>query len=409
MLRKDLLSQASRESLASTSVIRRIFLLGQRLREQNPHAEIIDLSLGNPDLEPPQAVVEALERLTRDRTPGRHRYMDNAGWEHVRSAVAKSLVAEQGVGLASSSVYMTCGAAGALHILMSALLDPGDEVLLLAPFFVEYPSYLAVHGALPVIVPMRADALPGTDAHAFVPRMADIRAALTAKTRMLMLNSPNNPSGAVYPPAFLRDLQGVLDEHEKQGNKTVHVVSDEPYAHLTFAGTVVPPVLHELKNAWLVRSHSKDLGLAGERIGFIAWPHASDDEAVLGAFRAAARAMGFVNAPALMQRLLPEVLGARVATEVYERRAEIFCTTLERGGFAVERPKGTFFCLPRVPMGFSEDAFCQAAAARGVLVVPAAAFGAPGFFRASLTQPDDAIQRAADLLVDVARQGVKAL
>ena len=397
------LAQASREAMTSTSIIRRIFLLGQALRQTNQTADIIDLSLGNPDLEPPEAVIKALEVLTADRTPGRHRYMDNAGFESVRTAVAAHMAAEQGVPVAASSVYMTCGAAGGLHILMRMLLGPSDEVLLLAPFFVEYPTYLAVHNAVPVVVPLGQNLRPGQDTAVFVPRIEDVASRLTPRTRMIIINSPNNPSGCLYPREFLMDLAALIKNHEALGHRPIHVVSDEPYAHLVFAGTELPPVLACVPDAWIVRSHSKDLGLAGERIGFIAWSTASDDDKVLAAMRSAARALGFVNAPALMQRLLPHVLGAHVATDIYERRADVFCSILSRGGCAVERPGGTFFVLPRVPPGYGDDEFCEAAAARGILIVPAAAFGAPGYFRASLTQTDDRIARAAEVLVALAK------
>ncbi len=402
MERQHLLSQGSQKALASASVIRRIFLLGQKLKEQDPNATIIDLSLGNPDLEPPEAVSKALQMLALERTPGSHRYMDNAGFFAVRASLAEHLSRETQVSVAPSSVYMTCGAAGGLHILMRTLLDPGDEVLLLAPYFVEYPTYLAVHGAKPVVVPLRQGIQPGIQPFAFVPSIEDILGHITPKTRMIILNSPNNPSGCVYPESFYRQLDATLAEREAQGLKAIHIVSDEPYAHLTFTNVTTPSVLANMRNSWLIRSHSKDLGLAGERIGFIAWQTDTSDEALLNAMRAAARALGFVNAPALMQRLLPLVLGARVATEIYEARAKVFCDILRNGGVSVESPGGTFFVLPQTPLGWSDSEFCDALAAQGVLVVPAAAFGAPGYFRASLTQPDASITQAAEVIVATA-------
>jgi aspartate aminotransferase len=407
MQRHDNLSQWSKRNLSSTSVIRRIFLMGQSLREKNPDVQVIDLSLGNPDLEPPPEVAKALINLAHDTSPGVHRYMDNAGWDWVRGAVARELQEEHKLPIGASSVYMTCGAAGALHILMRALLDPGDEVLLLAPYFVEYTTYLSMHGATPVVVPLRSDIVPGAHSNCFVPTIDAIRSRLTPKTRMILTNSPNNPSGCVYPLEFWQELDRTLAEHQATTGRSVHVVSDEPYAHLTFEGIELPSVLGLVRNAWLVRSHSKDLGLAGERIGYIAWPSAPDDDTVLNALRAAARALGFVNAPALMQRLLPLVLRARVNTGIYEDRARIFCGILGEGGLAVERPSGTFFVLPQTPPGFSDEAFCEAAAQQGVLVVPAGAFGAPGFFRVSLTQRIELIEQAAKTLVSIAKSSPK--
>jgi aspartate aminotransferase len=226
---------------------------------------------------------------------------------------------------------------------------------------------------------------------------------------MLILNSPNNPSGCVYPEDFYQKLAAVLSDHKQRTGNTIHVVSDEPYAMLVFPGAVVPSALRYFDSCWLVRSHSKDLGLAGERIGFIAWVSDASDEDVLNGLRAAARAIGFVNAPALMQRLLPRALGATVEVQTYATRARVFCAILQKGGIAVTPPQGTFFALPRTPAGFSDESFCEAAAQAGVLIVPAASFGAPGHFRASLTQDLGLIERAANILVAVARVGAKPL
>jgi aspartate aminotransferase len=403
MLRAELLSSSTRQGLKSSSIIRKIFLLGQKRREEYPDSETIDLSLGNPDLEPPAIVLEALRDLAGDSTPGTHRYMDNAGFPEVRAAVASYLSTSENAAVRESSVFMTCGAAGALHILMKALLEPGDEVILLAPYFVEYQTYLRVHGAKAVVVPI------SSTSNSFIPSAQDIATHLTDNTRLLILNSPNNPSGSVYPESFYRELQGVLTKHKERTGNCIHIVSDEPYAKLVFPGVVVPSALRYFDSCWLVRSHSKDLGLAGERIGFIAWVSDASDEDVLNGLRAAARAIGFVNAPALMQRLLPKALGATVEIETYATRARVFCEILQKGGMAVTPPQGTFFALPRTPTGFSDESFCQAAAQAGVLIVPAASFGAPGHFRASLTQNLGLIERAANILVAVARAGAKPL
>lgn len=409
MLRAELLSSSTRQGLKSSSIIRRIFLLGQKRREEFPGSETIDLSLGNPDLEPPAVVLEALRDLVADSTPGTHRYMDNAGFPEVRAAVAAYLSTTQAVTVRETSVFMTCGAAGALHILMKALLEPGDEVVLLAPYFVEYQTYLRVHGAKSVVVPIHGNSDRDSTANEFVPIVPTISTYLTPQTKMLIINSPNNPSGCVYPAKFYQNLAAALADHKQRTGNTIHVVSDEPYAMLVFPGAEVPSALRYFDSCWLVRSHSKDLGLAGERIGFIAWASDTSDEDVLNGLRAAARAIGFVNAPALMQRLLPRTLGATVEVQTYAARAQVFCEILHKGGMAVTPPEGTFFALPRTPAGFSDESFCEAAAQAGVLIVPAASFGAPGHFRASLTQELGQIERAANILVAIAQARAKPL
>jgi aspartate aminotransferase len=395
--RVESFSQRTRSGLGQSSVIRRIFLLGQELRTKHPERDVIDLSLGNPDLEPPPEVITQLGRLASSEEKGCHRYMDNAGFPFVREALAANLTRSEGVGLTSDTVFMTCGAAGALHILLRALVNPGDEVLLLAPFFAEYTTYVAVHGGLVRVVPLAKEQAT------FVPDLSAIEQQLSVRTAVLILNSPNNPSGCVYPQSFYASLAELLQRHHESTGRRVEVISDEPYAHLVFSSVHHPSVLQLIPGSWLVRSHSKDLGLAGERIGFIAWQSGGrgEDSAVIDGLRSVARALGFVNAPALMQRLLPYVLDARVDTAVYEDRARIFCDTLNAAGWNVQRPGGTFFVLVPVPLGIGDEEFAELLAEKGVLVVPAAAFGAPGFVRVSLTQDRERIRRAAEAMVSV--------
>lgn len=394
--RLESFSQRTRAGLGQSSIIRKIFLLGQEQRRKHPELEIIDLSLGNPDLEPPVEVTQSLIELVSGDEKGSHRYMDNAGFPAVRAALASHLSKTEGVEIAADTVFLTCGAAGALHILLRALVNPGDEVLLLAPYFVEYTTYVAVHGGEVRVVPL--------DPHKpdFVPDISAIERCLTPRAAALILNSPNNPSGCVYPEVFFRSLAEVLQRHETKTGRRVEVISDEPYAHVLFGSVRQPKVLEMVPGSWLVRSHSKDLGLAGERIGFIAWQsEGAGDGTVTDGLRMVARALGFVNAPALMQRLLPSVLNARVDTKIYEERAQIFCDTLEAGGWKVQRPGGTFFVLLPVPEGFTDDGFAEALALQGILVVPAAAFGAPGYIRVSLTQDRERIKRAAQVMVSL--------
>lgn len=392
--RLESFSQRTRAGLGQSSVIRKIFLLGQEQRRKHPELEVIDLSLGNPDLEPPIEVTQSLIELVSCDEKGNHRYMDNAGFPAVRANLAAHLSTTERVAITADTVFLTCGAAGALHILLRALVNPGDEVLLLAPYFVEYTTYAAVHGCEVQIVsldPKKPD---------FVPDVSSIERHLTARTAVLILNSPNNPSGCVYPEVFYRALAALLRRHEEKTGRRVEVISDEPYAHVLFSSMKHPSVLELVPGSWLVRSHSKDLGLAGERIGFIAWQsEGAGDGAVTDGLRAVARSLGFVNAPALMQRLLPRVLSARVDTRIYEERAQIFCDTLEAGGWQLQRPGGTFFVLVPVPAGFTDEGYAEALARQGVLVVPAADFGAPGYFRVSLTQDRERIRRAAEVMV----------
>lgn len=372
------------------SEIRRMFLLGEEKRRAHPEVRLIDLSLGNPDLEPPESVRKALVDVASEVVPGAHRYMDNAGYPWVRTFLAQELSKTEGVMLGEKNVFLTCGAAGGIQILMRVLLDPGDEVVLFAPYFSEYVPYSVNMGARPVVVPTNSEHLPCPE---------DLEAALSPQTKLVILNSPNNPSGVVYPRQTCEALFEVLRKHRERTGNIVHVLSDEPYANLIFPGTDYVPLLPLYDAVWMVRSHSKDLGLAGERIGFLAWGPALAGEATLGALRNAARALGFVNAPALMQRILPRVFHARVDTGVYRARVNAFCDILAAGGVSCVRPGGTFFVFPKAP---TEDdrAFAASLLENGVLVVPGAGFGKPGYVRCSLSRPLEEVKEAAHLYVE---------
>lgn len=381
------------------SEIRRMFLLGEDRRRAHPEAKLIDLSLGNPDLEPPEAVTRALVEVASEFVPGAHRYMDNAGYPEVRAFIGRALSRTEGVTLGEQNVFLTCGAAGGIQILMRVLLDLGDEVVLFAPYFSEYVPYSVNLGAKPVVVP--------TD-EAHLPQPEALEAALTPATRLVLLNSPNNPTGVVYPRATCEALFEVLRRHRERTGRVVHVLSDEPYANLIFKSSQYVPLLPLYDALWVVRSHSKDLGLAGERIGYLAWGKALEGASTLGALRNAARSMGFVNAPALMQRLLPKVFDARVEISLYEERVNAFCDALEAEGVSCARPGGTFFVFPKAPTP-DDRAFAAALLEKGVLVVPGSGFGKPGYVRCSLTRPLKEIQEAAEIYVSAFGSALKSI
>ncbi|MEN9826379.1 MAG: hypothetical protein RI953_2124 [Pseudomonadota bacterium] len=375
------------------SEIRRVFLLGQKMREENPAIDLVDLSLGNPDLEPPERVLNELVELAREHVAGAHRYMDNAGYPDVREWLAKRLSSSEHVQISRDSVFLTCGAAGALQILMRTLLDPGDEVILLAPFFSEYRPYVINMGAQPVIV-------GSNDAH--LPDMAKLRAALSPRTRAIIINSPNNPSGVLYPESVVREIAQLLMSHHEETGRVVHLISDEPYARLLFNPAELVSVLKLYPATWLVRSHSKDLGLAGERIGYLAWGPELALPETLNALRNSARALGFVNAPALMQRLLPRVFDASVDVSQYKARVDAFVDILQAAGIDCVRPRASFFVFPKSPVA-DDHAFTEALVRHGVLAVPGSSFGKSGYFRCSLTQPLERVVEGARRIVQCAQ------
>lgn len=389
----DVVGYTCRTLSSMGSEIRRVFLLGQKLREENPKIDLVDLSLGNPDLEPPEEVRSELVKLVQEHVEGQHRYMDNAGYPDVRAFLAEKLTNSEGVTISRDSVFLTCGAAGALQILMRTLLDPGDEVILLAPFFSEYRPYVTNMGGVPVIV--------GSDKE-HLPDLAKLRSALTDRTRAILINSPNNPSGALYPQNVIEGIADILNAHREETGRLVHMISDEPYARLLFNPKELVRVLELYPAAWLVRSHSKDLGLAGERIGYLAWGPSLALPETLNALRNSARALGFVNAPALMQRLLPRVFDATVDVSQYQKRVDAFVDILQQAGLECVRPRASFFVFPKSPIA-DDSAFTEALVSHGVLAVPGSSFGKPGYFRCSLTQPLDRVVEGARRIVKCAQ------
>lgn len=388
---QNLFSQKATYFSTIGSDIRRMFLLGQDLKKQNPNIDLIDLSLGNPDLEPPSSLKETLTKLTRDSEKGVHRYMDNAGLLATREFLAKKLSQECNVKVTADSVFMTCGAAGGIQIVLRTVLDPGDEVLIFKPYFVEY---------IPYTLQMDGKTIEVECDENHLPCLQDLERKITARTRVAFINSPNNPSGVVYPAEHLKKMAEIFTKASARFGRPIHLISDEPYTRIAFKNVEVASILQFYQPSWVIRSHSKDLGLAGERIGFIAWTNPLNTPETLALMRSSARAIGFPNAPALMQRLLPVAYDLRVEVDEYQKRAELFVRILREGGLSVVSPGGTFFVLPKCPIADDVE-FCEKLVKNGVLCVPGRGFGVPGYFRASLTQPLKEIERAAKKIVQL--------
>jgi aspartate aminotransferase len=361
-----------RDSLNRSSWIRKMFEEGDRLRQIHGPDRVYDFTLGNPDLEPPDAVAKRLQALAQDPQPGMHKYMSNAGYRETRQAIAAHLGRKAGVPLTDNHVVMTVGAGGGLNVVFKTILNPGDEVLVNAPYFVEYGFYADNHQGKIAVVPTG----PG-----FQLDVAAIAKAITPRTRAVLINSPNNPTGVIYPEATLRALAEVLRQKEAEFGATIYCISDEPYAGLVFDGASVPPVLGIFPHGILVTSHSKDLALPGERIGYIALHPAIPEAGLLfDGLVFANRVLGFVNAPALMQRLIAELQGVAVNVQEYQERRDLLCGHLSRLGFDLVKPQGAFYLFPKSPIP-DDVAFIQAAAQHNLLLVPGRGFGSPGYFR----------------------------
>ncbi|MFA7349065.1 MAG: pyridoxal phosphate-dependent aminotransferase, partial [Desulfurivibrionaceae bacterium] len=363
--------------------IRKMFEEGGRLKAQYGADQVCDFSLGNPDLPPPAQYQEAVRRIIAAETPGSHGYMANNGYPFVREAVAKQISLEQGLAVGQDDILMTVGAAGAINVVMKSLLDPGDEVIILAPFFVEYNFYVDNHGGVTKIVNTAQD---------FSLDPAAIEAAITPKTKAIIINSPNNPTGQIYSAAELAGLAEVL----AKAPQTIYLISDEPYRKIVYDGHTVPSIFKAYRNSLIVSSYSKDLSLPGERIGYIAaHPGIEGKPQLLGAMTLANRILGFVNAPALMQRVVAELQGATVDTSIYTRRRELFCKVLREAGYEFVPPKGAFYMFPKSPI--ADDAkFVGLLAEEKILGVPGRGFGMEGYFRLAFCVEDAVISRSAE-------------
>jgi len=369
-----------------SSWIRKMFEEGAKMKAEFGAENVFDFSLGNPDVPPPAKFGEVLKELVGDEKPGVHSYMPNGGYPYVREVLAAKLSQEQDVELGMGDVLMTCGAAGGLNVIMKSLLDPGDEVIILAPFFVEYNFYVDNHGGVTKVV--------ATDEE-FNLDLAAIEEALTEKTKVVLINSPNNPTGQVYSAQSLAARGKLLDRVGEKFCSTIYLVSDEPYRKIVFDGLAVPSIMATTTNSIVVSSYSKDLSLPGERIGFIAvHPDMHDKGGLLDAMTLANRILGFVNAPALMQRVIAELQDESVDSSIYERRRKIFCDILDEAGFEYVKPKGAFYLFPKTPIDDVE--FCSLLQEEKILAVPGRGFGAPGYVRLAFCVDEEVIAGSAD-------------
>ena len=374
-----------RESIKASSWIRRMFEEGARLKAELGAENVYDFSLGNPIVEPPERFHTALRELLDAPPAGLHRYIPNAGLPEVRAYAAAELAAATGMAYGAEHVVITCGAAGGMNIVLKALLNPGDEVVAFAPYFVEYDFYAANHGGKLV----RAET-----GEAFQLDLEALERVVTPRTRVLLINSPNNPTGVVYPQDSLRALAGFLEDASRKNGRPIFLVSDEPYRRVVFDGLEVPWLPPLYAHTIVVTSHSKDLGLAGERVGYVAVsPGIEGGAELMEALILANRVLGFVNAPALVQRVLPLLKDELAEVGHYQRMRDLLLPPLQEMGYQVVRPQGAFFLFPRSPIA-DDVAFVRAAQAERLLVVPGSGFGRAGHFRIALCVQPEVIERA---------------
>ena len=367
------------------SWIRKMFEEGISLKRQYGEENVFDLSLGNPVIDPPDEFFAKLKAIADNPTSGMHRYMPNAGLPETREAVARQLTDEAGIPFTLNEIIMTCGAGGALNVVMKTLIDPGDEFVIFAPFFVEYRFYADNHGGSCKVVPPDRDFLPDLEA---------FRDSVTPKTRGVLINSPNNPTGVLYSSDVLSNLCEVIREKEEEYGTQIYLVSDEPYRRLIFDDLEYPHIFDYHVRSIVATSHSKDLALPGERIGYIAiHPECPDKQEIIDGMVFCNRTLGFVNAPALAQHLVASLQSVTVDVSLYERKRNFLYAELTGMGYSVVRPQGAFYMFPKSPIEDDVE-FVDKLKEERVLAVPGTGFGLPGYFRLSYCLNDETIEGA---------------
>lgn len=371
------------EFIQRSSWIRKMFEEGARLKKEYGAENVFDFSLGNPNLEPVKEVNDAIIRAAMDSTPGVHAYMPNAGFPAVRAAVAQKIREDEGVEINENFVVMTVGAGGGLNVTLKAILNPGDEVIIPKPYFVEYVFYIDNHGGKTVLVPTLPDFSLDLDA---------IAQAVTPNTAAVLINSPNNPTGKVYTEQQINDLAQLLEKKSAEIGRAIVLISDEPYRGIIYDGVAVPSILKAYPNSIVVTSFSKDLSLPGERLGYIAMnPKMDDPTSTIEGLVLANRILGFVNAPSLIQRAVKGVLKNLVDVSVYRRRRDRLYGALTDAGYECVKPEGAFYLFPKCPI--SDDVqFVANLQKKLILTVPGTGFGAPGYFRIAYCVSDETIE-----------------
>jgi aspartate aminotransferase len=365
--------------VAGMEMVKKMFEEGARLKAEHGPDRVFDFSLGNPDVPPPPQFKKVLKELVADESLG-HGYTPNTGYPHVRQAVADYLSSVHDVRLTPDLIVMTVGAAGALNDALNAVINPGEEILVPAPYFIGYDHYAFMANATIKTVP--------TDSN-FHLDAAAIASAITDKTRVMLINSPNNPTGAVYSAAEIAELGRVLDDASQRFGRRIYLVADEPYRKITY-DLDVPSIFQAYAHSIIVTSYSKELSLAGERIGFLVVNPQAEDAGLIASAAAVVNTMLCVNAPSLLQHAVARLQGITVDVSIYRRRRDMLCQGLAELGYEFQVPEGAFYLFPRSPIP-DDVKFTGILKEELILAVPGVGFGGPGYFRLSYAVPDATI------------------
>ena len=382
-----MISNKMKDLVAGSSTIRAMFEEGKRLASIYGEENVFDFSLGNPNVEPPEVVKNTIIEILSEESPNFvHGYMSNSGYEDVRLKIAEFTNKKHNLNLTENNIVMTCGAAGGLNIIFKTLMNPGDEVITFAPYFGEYRAYTNNYDGNLVVVPSNTDT--------FEPNLEEFENKITSKTKIVIINSPNNPTGVIYSEEVIKSLANILNKKQKEFNSSIYLISDEPYREIVYDDIKVPYLLSYYNNSIIGYSYSKSLSLPGERIGYIVANSNLDDfDIFMQGLNVANRVLGFVNAPSLFQRVIARTLGAEVDVDIYKKNRDLLYNHLTKIGFSCVKPQGAFYLFPK---SLIEDdvKFCQDAKKFNLLIVPGTAFGCPGHFRISYCVSYDKIEKS---------------
>ena len=395
-----MISEKMKAFTQNSSVIRAMFEKSKKMSALYGAENVYDFSLGNPSVEPPQSVKDAIIKILNEETPNYvHGYTNNSGYEDVREFVANSTNKEFGTNFTFENVVMTCGAAGGLNIILKSILNPDDEVIVFAPFFGEYNAYVKNYDGKLVVVE--------ADTETFQLNIESFKDKITEKTKAVIINTPNNPTGVVYSEETLKKLSALLCEAEEKIGHPIYLISDEPYRRLIYDGLTVPFVSKYYKNTFVAYSFSKSLSLPGERIGYIIVNSQLDGfEEMMNALNVANRIIGFVNAPSLFQRVLPYCMEEKADLETYDKNRKLLYNMLTDLGFECVKPEGAFYMFPKTLIADDKE-FCNTAKEFRILSTPGSAFSCPGHFRLSYCVSTETIERSYESFKLLAKKYLK--
>lgn len=392
-----MISDQMKQLVAGSSIIRAMFEEGKKMAAIYGKENVYDFSIGNPSVNPPHEVKEAILHLANTEEENYlHGYTSNAGYEDVREKIAFHLNQEHHTTYNMSNIVMTVGAAGGLNVIFKTLLNPQDEVIVFAPFFGEYKNYVSnFNGKLVVISP---------DLEHFQLNLSELESKVTSKTKAIIINNPNNPTGVVYSEETIQKLAQILRQKEEEFGTDLYIISDEPYRELVYGGVKVPYIPDYYENTIVGYSYSKSLSLPGERIGYLIIPDtAADAEEIKAGASVATRILGFVNAPTIMQRTIAECLDAKVDVEIYNRNRELFYHSLISYGYECVKPDGAFYLFVKA-LEPDDVAFANEAKKKNLLIVPGVSFGCPGYVRIAYCVDYSTIERALPAFQALAKE-----